>query len=150
MRVAAIIEHFRVTPLRVVGLVDNDSCRLAVDRDSSQKMAHLNRTAGLSYAFLKSLGIGPKRVEGLQNRSEIMTKILSEQRVLFLVAEFYGFETGENENGSQMTWLPEREHVGSRIYRGCADFGFPPDSSVLGRPAECICETPETGEPERL
>ena len=40
---------------KIVGLVDNGSTRLAVDRGASAKLAHLGKIANISFSFLKEL-----------------------------------------------------------------------------------------------
>ena len=67
LRVAEMCDFTRMTDVGIVGKVDNDALRQAVNRGSSTKMAHLRKTAAVNFDFLKSPPIKIERVDTTQS-----------------------------------------------------------------------------------
>ena len=55
-------------------------------------MAHMSRHAGVHFDFVQSIGLIPRHIPGLDNCSDMMTKVLGEQRLKFLLRKFFGLE----------------------------------------------------------
>lgn len=57
IRLAAVLECLRRTPVRVVGHCDSEAMRLAVKRGSSRAMGHLRKHAECTFQLLSDSGI---------------------------------------------------------------------------------------------
>jgi hypothetical protein len=96
---AAMVERTRVTRVRIVGRVDNDSLRLAAQRGSSSKLAALGRQGDVNFKFMCESGLIPVRVPGQDNVADIFTKILSRARLVYLISEIFALQAERDVDG---------------------------------------------------
>lgn len=90
IKVAAVIIAARIKPIKVHGLVDNDALRLAVIRGSSAKLGHLRVHGERCFRFLAQSGILMGRIPGEVNAADMLTEVLSAQRLRYLCAVDFG------------------------------------------------------------
>ena len=74
------------------GWVDNYSLRLAVERGSSQKLAHLRKSGGVNLNFLAKRGIEMRRVDTAANEAAIFTKVLGAARLQHLLRRTFALK----------------------------------------------------------
>lgn len=99
-RLRGVVDSCRFTPVKARGFVDNDSVRIAVERGSSLKLAHMRKHAEVSLTFVQESEVSMHRVDTSDNPADIFTKILSSQRLAWHMARFSGKERVANEHGS--------------------------------------------------
>ena len=68
VKLGAMMERTRATRVQMIGRVDNDALRLAVERRSSNRLGILSRQGDVGFKFLKEAGLIPIRLPSAAGR----------------------------------------------------------------------------------